>query len=169
MKSGDIAPDFEAETTEGRLRFHEWLGANCAVLFSHPKDYTPVCTTELGEFARLKPEFDERNTKLIGLSVDKVGDHHGWAQDIKDVSGQDVNFPMIGDYDLNVSKLYNMLPAEETEAEGRTAAANATVRSEEHTSELQSLMRISYAVFCLKKKKQQNTTNTTTTATIQNT
>src|SRR3546814_20629801 len=122
LKIGDIAPDFEAETTEGRLRFHEWLGANWAVLFSHPKDYTPVCTTELGEFARLKPEFDERNTKLIGLSVDKVGDHHGWAQDIKDVSGQDVNFPMIGDYDLNVSKLYNMLPAEETEAEGRTAA-----------------------------------------------
>src|SRR3546814_14211274 len=83
LKIGDIAPDFEAETTEGRLRFHEWLGANWAVLFSHPKDYTPVCTTELGEFARLKPEFDERNTKLIGLSVDKVGDHHGWAQDIK--------------------------------------------------------------------------------------
>src|SRR3546814_13636599 len=88
LKIGDIAPDFEAETTEGRLRFHEWLGANWAVLFSHPKDYTPVCTTELGEFARLKPEFDERNTKLIGLSVDKVGDHHGWAPDIKDVRGQ---------------------------------------------------------------------------------
>lgn len=129
LKIGDIAPDFEAETTEGRLRFHEWLGDDWAVLFSHPKDYTPVCTTELGEFARLKPEFDKRNTKLIGLSVDKVGDHHGWAQDIKDVSGQDVNFPMIGDYDLKVSKLYNMLPAEETETDGRTAATNATVRT----------------------------------------
>ncbi len=129
LKLGDIAPDFEADTTEGRLRFHEWLGDNWAVLFSHPKDFTPVCTTELGEFARLKPEFDKRDTKLIGLSVDKVGDHEGWLQDIKDVSGQDVNFPMIGDYDLKVSKLYNMLPAEETETEGRTAATNATVRT----------------------------------------
>jgi len=129
LKLGDIAPDFEADTTEGPLRFHEWLDNNWVVLFSHPKDFTPVCTTELGEFARQKPEFDRRNTMLIGLSVDKVGDHHGWAQDIKDVSGQDVNFPMIGDYDLKVAKLYNMLPAEETETEGRTAATNATVRT----------------------------------------
>lgn len=111
MKLGEIAPDFEADTTEGPIRFHEWLGDSWAVLFSHPKDFTPVCTTELGEFARQKPEFDRRDTKLIGLSVDKVGDHHGWSQDIKDVSGHDVNFPMIGDYDLKVSKLYNMLPA----------------------------------------------------------
>lgn len=129
LQLGDIAPDFEADTTEGRLRFHDWIDDSWAVLFSHPKDFTPVCTTELGEVARLKPEFDKRNTKVIGLSVDKVGDHRGWAQDIKDVSGQDVNFPMIGDYDLRVSKLYNMLPAEETETEGRTAASNATVRA----------------------------------------
>ena len=126
---GSTAPDFTAETTEGTINFHEWIGDSWAVLFSHPKDFTPVCTTELGEVARLKPEFDKRNTKVIGLSVDKVGDHRGWAQDIKDVTGQQVNFPMIGDYDLNVSKLYNMLPAEETETEGRTAASNATVRT----------------------------------------
>lgn len=129
LKLGDIAPDFEADTTGGPLNFHEWLGNSWTVFFSHPKDFTPVCTTELGEFARQKPEFDKRNAKLIGLSVDKVGDHHGWSQDIKDVSGQDVNFPMIGDYDLKVSKLYNMLPAQETETEGRTAATNATVRT----------------------------------------
>ncbi|MFP5329597.1 MAG: peroxiredoxin [Alphaproteobacteria bacterium] len=126
---GSTAPDFTAETTEGPIRFHEWIGDSWAILFSHPKDYTPVCTTELGEVARLKPEFDKRNTKVIGLSVDKVGDHEGWARDIKDVSGHEVNFPMIGDYDLKVSKLYNMLPAEETETEGRTAASNATVRT----------------------------------------
>jgi len=126
---GSTAPDFTAETTQGTINFHDWIGDSWAILFSHPKDYTPVCTTELGEVARLKPEFDKRNTKVIGLSVDKVGDHEGWARDIKDVSGHEVNFPMIGDYDLNVSKLYNMLPAEETETEGRTAAANATVRT----------------------------------------
>ncbi|HEU5482640.1 MAG TPA: peroxiredoxin [Sphingomicrobium sp.] len=123
------APDFTAETTEGTVNFHDWIGDSWAVLFSHPKDFTPVCTTELGEVARLKPEFDKRNTKVIGLSVDKVDDHRGWAQDIRDVTGQQVNFPMIGDHDLNVSKLYNMLPAEETETEGRTAATNATVRT----------------------------------------
>src|SRR3546814_2745053 len=145
---GDIAPDFEAETTEVRLRFHEWLGANWAVLFSHPKDYTPVCTTELGEFARLKPEFDERNTKLIGLSVDKVGDHHGWAQDIKDVSGQDVNFPLIGDYVLNVSKPYNMLPAEDT---GAQEIGRAHVRTPvPHAHVVWRLL--------LEKKKTTNTT-----------
>jgi alkyl hydroperoxide reductase subunit AhpC len=126
---GSTAPDFTAETTEGPIHFHDWIGDSYAILFSHPKDYTPVCTTELGEVARLKPEFDKRNTKVIGLSVDKVGDHEGWAKDIKDVSGNDVNFPMIGDYDLKVSKLYNMLPAEETGTEGRTAATNATVRT----------------------------------------
>ena len=123
------APDFTAETTKGTIHFHDWIGDSWAVLFSHPKDYTPVCTTELGEVARLKPEFDKRNTKVIGLSVDKVGDHHGWSQDIKDVSGHEVTFPMIGDYDLKVSKLYNMLPADEESHDGRTAATNATVRT----------------------------------------
>lgn len=126
---GSTAPDFTAETTQGTITFHDWIGDSWCVLFSHPKDYTPVCTTELGEVARLKPEFARRNTKVIGLSVDKVGDHEGWSRDIKDVSGHEVNFPMIGDYDLNVSKLYNMLPAEETDTEGRTAASNATVRT----------------------------------------
>ncbi|HWI76286.1 MAG TPA: peroxiredoxin [Sphingomicrobium sp.] len=129
LRIGSIAPDFTAETTQGTIHFHDWIGDSYAVLFSHPKDYTPVCTTELGEVARLKPEFDKRNTKVIGLSVDKVGDHEGWSQDIKDVSGHEVNFPMIGDYDLKVSKLYNMLPADETDTEGRTAANNATVRT----------------------------------------
>jgi alkyl hydroperoxide reductase subunit AhpC len=126
---GSTAPDFTAETTQGSITFHDWIGDSYAILFSHPKDYTPVCTTELGEVARLKDEFARRNTKVIGLSVDKVGDHQGWAQDIKDVTGQEVNFPIIGDYDLKVSKLYNMLPAEETDTEGRTAATNATVRT----------------------------------------
>ena len=129
LRIGSTAPDFTAETTQGTINFHDWIGDSWAVLFSHPKDYTPVCTTELGEVARLKPEFDKRNTKVIGLSVDKVDDHQGWAQDIKDYSGHAVNFPMIGDYDLNVSKLYNMRPAEETDTEGRTAATNATVRT----------------------------------------
>ncbi len=126
---GSIAPDFTAETTQGTIHFHDWIGDDYAVLFSHPKDYTPVCTTELGEVARLKGQFRKRNTKVIGLSVDKVDDHAGWAKDIEDVSGRKVNFPMIGDYDLKVSKLYNMLPAEETDTEGRTAATNATVRT----------------------------------------
>ena len=129
LRIGSTAPDFTAETTQGNISFHDWIGDSWAVLFSHPKDYTPVCTTELGEVARLKPEFDKRNAKVIGLSVDKVGDHQGWSQDIKDYSGHEVNFPMIGDYDLKVSKLYNMLPAEETDTEGRTAATNATVRT----------------------------------------
>ena len=129
LRIGSTAPDFTAETTQGNISFHDWIGDSWAVLFSHPKDYTPVCTTELGEVARLKPEFEKRNAKVIGLSVDKVGDHQGWSQDIKDYSGHEVNFPMIGDYDLKVSKLYNMLPAEETDTEGRTAATNATVRT----------------------------------------
>ena len=130
LSIGSVAPDFTAETTEGAINFHDWIGDSWAILFSHPKDYTPVCTTELGYMAGLADDFAKRNTKVIGLSVDKVGDHHGWVQDIKDVTGNDVNFPMIGDHDLKVAKLYNMLPADAGEtAEGRTAANNATVRT----------------------------------------
>ncbi len=127
---GDTAPDFEANTTEGRIRFHDWIGNSWAVLFSHPKDFTPVCTTELGYMARLKPEFDRRNTKIIGLSVDAVGNHDKWAKDIEETQGHAPNFPMIGDSDLAVSKLYGMLPADlEGGCEGRTAADNQTVRT----------------------------------------
>jgi alkyl hydroperoxide reductase subunit AhpC len=130
LSIGSVAPDFTAETTQGAINFHDWIGDSYAILFSHPKDYTPVCTTELGYMAGLKDEFAKRNTKIIGLSVDKVGDHQGWAQDIKDVTGNEVNFPMIGDSDLNIAKLYNMLPADAGEtSEGRTAANNATVRT----------------------------------------
>jgi alkyl hydroperoxide reductase subunit AhpC len=130
LSIGSVAPDFTAETTEGTINFHDWIGDSWAILFSHPKDYTPVCTTELGYMAGLADEFAKRNTKVIGLSVDKIGDHHGWMQDIKDVTGNDVNFPMIGDSDLKVAKLYNMLPADAGEtSEGRTAANNATVRT----------------------------------------
>ncbi len=127
---GDVAPDFEAETTEGRIRFHEWLGNSWAVLFSHPKDFTPVCTTELGYMARMKPEFDKRSTKIIGLSVDPVEHHQRWANDIKETQGQAPNYPMIGDTDLKVAKLYGMLPAAlEGTCDGRTAADNQTVRN----------------------------------------
>jgi thioredoxin-dependent peroxiredoxin len=130
LQLGDTAPDFEAETTEGRIRFHEWLGGSWGVLFSHPKDFTPVCTTELGYVARLKPEFDKRNTKIIGLSVDPVENHQRWANDIRDTQGHAPNYPMIGDTDLNVSKLYGMLPAStEGTSEGRTAMTNQTVRT----------------------------------------
>lgn len=130
LSIGSMAPNFTAETTQGRINFHDWIGDSYAILFSHPKDYTPVCTTELGFMAGLKDEFAKRNTKIIGLSVDKISDHQGWMQDIKDVSGHVVGFPMIGDHDLNVSKLYNMLPADAGEtSEGRTAANNATVRT----------------------------------------
>ena len=130
LSIGSVAPDFTAETTQGPIRFHDWIGDSYAILFSHPKDYTPVCTTELGYMAGLAGEFAKRNTKVIGLSVDKVGDHEGWTRDIKDVTGNDVNFPMIGDHDLKVAKLYNMLPADAGEtSEGRTAATNATVRT----------------------------------------
>jgi alkyl hydroperoxide reductase subunit AhpC len=130
LKIGDVAPDFEAETTEGRIRFHEWIGDSWAVLFSHPKDFTPVCTTELGYMARLKPEFDKRNTKIIGLSVDPVDDHARWASDIKETQGHAPNYPMIGDSDLNVAKLYEMLPAALAgSSQGRTAADNMTVRN----------------------------------------
>src|ERR1700682_1700036 len=130
LRIGDDAPDFTAQTTEGTLRFHEWIGDGWAVLFSHPKDFTPVCTTELGYMARLKPEFDKRNTKIIGLSVDPVSSHGKWAADIEETQGSKVTYPMIGDPELKIAKLYDMLPAEAGEtSEGRTAATNATVRS----------------------------------------
>ncbi len=124
------APDFTAETTQGSIRFHDWIGNSWAILFSHPKDFTPVCTTELGYMARLKPEFDQRNTKIIGLSVDPVGNHGQWAKDIEETQGHAVTYPIIGDPELNVAKLYDMLPADAGDsASGRTAADNATVRS----------------------------------------
>ena len=130
LQIGDVAPDFDAETTEGRIRFHEWLGGSWGVLFSHPKDFTPVCTTELGYMARLKPEFDKRNTKIIGLSVDPVENHKKWANDIRETQGQAPNYPMIGDTDLKISKAWGMLPASiEGSSEGRTAADNQTVRN----------------------------------------
>jgi len=130
LQLGDVAPDFEAETTEGRIRFHEWLGGSWGVLFSHPKDFTPVCTTELGYLAHLKPEFDKRDTKIIGLSVDPVDKHKTWAKDILETQGLAPNYPMIGDSDLTISKLYGMLPAStEGSCEGRTAADNQTVRN----------------------------------------
>src|SRR5215472_17524670 len=112
LRINDVAPDFEANTTEGRIRFHEWLGDKWGVLFSHPKDFTPVCTTELGYMAALKPEFDKRGVKIIGLSVDPVDKHNGWAKDIEETQGTAPNYPMIGDSDFKVSKLYGMLPAE---------------------------------------------------------
>ena len=130
LRIGDVAPDFEAETTEGRIRLHEWLGNSWGVLFSHPKDFTPVCTTELGYMARIKPEFDRRNVKVIGLSVDPVENHARWANDIKETQGHAPNYPMIGDTDLKVAKLYGMLPADlEGTCDGRTAADNQTVRN----------------------------------------
>ncbi|MGZ5887747.1 MAG: peroxiredoxin [Ramlibacter sp.] len=129
LRIGDEAPNFTAQTTEGPIDFHQWIGNQWAILFSHPKDFTPVCTTELGYMARIKPEFDKRNTKIIGLSVDSVDDHKRWAKDIEETQGSAVNYPIIADGDLNVSKLYNMLPAEEVGADGRTAATNQTVRS----------------------------------------
>jgi thioredoxin-dependent peroxiredoxin len=127
---GDTAPDFEAETTEGRIRFHDWIGDKWAVLFSHPKDFTPVCTTELGYMAKIKPEFDKRGVKIIGLSVDPVDRHAGWAADIKETQGHAPNYPMIGDTDYNVSKLYGMLPAAVSgDPAKRTPADNQTVRN----------------------------------------
>jgi alkyl hydroperoxide reductase subunit AhpC len=130
LRINDVAPDFSAETTHGTIRFHEWLGDSWGVLFSHPKDFTPVCTTELGYMAGLQPEFEKRNCKIIALSVDPVADHSKWSGDIEKSQGQQVNYPMIGDSDLNVAKLYGMLPADagDTSA-GRTAATNATVRT----------------------------------------
>ena len=130
LKIGDTAPDFEAETTEGRIRFHEWVGDGWAVLFSHPKDFTPVCTTELGYMAKVKPEFERRGVKIIGLSVDSAADHEAWARDIEETQGQAPNYPIIGDSDFEVSKLYGMLPAETSgEAKERTPADNQTVRN----------------------------------------
>ena len=130
LQIGDTAPDFEAETTEGTLRFHEWIGDSWAVLFSHPGDFTPACTTELGYMAKMKPEFDRRDVKIIGLSVDPVENHEQWAGDIAETQGHAPNYPMIGDRDYRVSKLYGMLPAEvEGDATQRTPAQNATVRN----------------------------------------
>ncbi|HEY3944707.1 MAG TPA: peroxiredoxin [Solirubrobacteraceae bacterium] len=127
---GDTAPDFEADTTEGRIHFHDWIGDSWAVLFSHPKDFTPVCTTELGYMARIKPEFDRRNVKIIGLSVDSSDDHERWAKDIEETQGTAPNYPIIGDSDYHVSKLYGMLPADVSgDAKGRTPADNQTVRN----------------------------------------
>jgi thioredoxin-dependent peroxiredoxin len=126
----DMAPDFEADTTEGRIRFHQWLGDSWGVLFSHPKDFTPVCTTELGYMARIKPEFDKRGVKIIGISVDPVDSHGKWAADIKETQGFAPNFPMIGDPDLSISKAWGMLPAAASgDASKRTAADNQTVRN----------------------------------------
>src|SRR5437870_2389261 len=130
LRINDEAPNFTAETTHGHIRFHEWLGSSWGVLFSHPKDFTPVCTTELGYMAGLQPEFERRNCKLVGLSVDPVADHGKWAVDIEKTQGNKVNYPMIGDPDLSIAKLYGMLPAEAGDTcSGRTAANNATVRT----------------------------------------
>ncbi|MBL8265306.1 peroxiredoxin [Steroidobacter sp.] len=130
LRIGDKAPDFTAHTTKGELTFHQWLGDAWGILFSHPKDFTPVCTTELGYLAKLEPEFAKRNTKILGLSVDPVTDHERWLNDIKDVGGAAVNYPLIGDHDLAVAKLYDMLPADAgTSSQGRTAATNHTVRT----------------------------------------
>jgi len=127
---GDEAPDFTAETTQGTIRFHEWIGDSWAMLFSHPKNFTPVCTTELGYMARIKPEFDKRNTKILGLSIDPVSDHARWAQDIVETQGAAPNYPIVGDRDLTVAKLYDMIhPNAAVKIEGRTAADNATIRS----------------------------------------
>jgi alkyl hydroperoxide reductase subunit AhpC len=130
LRINDTAPDFTAETSQGVIRFHEWIGDSWAILFSHPKDFTPVCTTELGYMAKIAPEFTRRNCKLIGLSVDPVASHARWTKDIEETQGHLPEYPIIGDADLQVAKLYNMLPAEEAgTSEGRTAATNATVRS----------------------------------------
>ena len=130
LRIGGEAPDFTAETTEGSINFHEWIGDGWCLLFSHPKDFTPVCTTELGAVAKLKPEFDKRGVKAIGLSVDSVADHAAWSKDIEETQGVAVNFPLIGDENLAIAKLYGMLPAETPgSAEGRTAADNLTVRN----------------------------------------
>jgi alkyl hydroperoxide reductase subunit AhpC len=129
LQIGQVVPDFEADTTEGKIKFHDWIGDSWAVLFSHPKDFTPVCTTELGTLARMKPEFDRRKAKLIGLSVDPVSSHAKWSEDIRETQGHAPNYPMIGDPTLEISKAYGMLPASAgATSEGRTAADNQTVR-----------------------------------------
>jgi alkyl hydroperoxide reductase subunit AhpC len=130
LRIGDEAPNFKAQTTQGPIDFHQWIGNGWAILFSHPKDFTPVCTTELGYMARIKPEFDRRNTKVIGLSVDSVGDHDRWMKDIEETQGARPNYPIIGDADFNVAKLYDMLPASVSgDAKARTPADNQTVRT----------------------------------------
>jgi alkyl hydroperoxide reductase subunit AhpC len=129
LRLNDTAPDFQAETTKGPIRFHEWMGDGWAILFSHPKDFTPVCTSELGYMARIEPEFTRRNAKLIGLSVDPVESHSRWLGDIEETQGAKVNYPIVGDREMAVAKLYNMLPAEDVTVDGRTAATNQTVRS----------------------------------------
>ena len=130
LRINDIAPDFTAETTKGPIKFHEWIGDGWAILFSHPKDFTPVCTTELGYMAGLKPEFDKRNCKILGLSVDGVSDHQKWSKDIEETQGHALNYPLVGDPELRVAKAYDMLPETAgTTSQGRTAADNATVRS----------------------------------------
>jgi alkyl hydroperoxide reductase subunit AhpC len=130
LQLGDTAPDFEADTTEGKIRFHDWIGDSWAVLFSHPKDFTPVCTTELGYMAKIKPEFERRNVKIIGLSVDATGDHEAWSRDIEETQGYAPNYPIIGDADFHVSQLYRMLPADTSgDAKARTPADNQTVRN----------------------------------------
>ncbi len=130
LSIGSIAPDFEQDSTAGRIRFHDYIGDSWCILFSHPKDFTPVCTTELGALAGMKPEFDRRNTRLIGLSVDGVADHEGWSADIADVTGHALNYPLLADSDLSVAKAYHMLPADAgASAQGRTPADNATVRT----------------------------------------
>ena len=128
IRLGETAPDFTADTTEGKINFHEWIGDSWAILFSHPKDFTPVCTTELGYMAKLKPEFDKRNTKIIGLSIDPVDDHARWAKDIEETQGTAINYPMIGDADLKVAKLYDRIHPEASGG-ARTAVDNATIRS----------------------------------------
>jgi len=128
LRIGDTAPNFQAQTTQGPIDFHQWIGDGWAILFSHPKDFTPVCTTELGYMARIKPEFDKRNARILGLSIDPVDDHNKWVKDIEETQGTAVNYPMIGDPDLKIAKLYDMLPAEATPGK-RTAADNATVRT----------------------------------------
>jgi alkyl hydroperoxide reductase subunit AhpC len=130
LRINDQAPNFQVDTTQGKINFHEWIGDGWAVLFSHPKDFTPVCTTELGYMAKIQPEFEKRNTKIIGLSIDPLDDHTKWLQDVEEVGNTTVNYPIIADTELTVAKLYSMFPADETSsAEGRTAMTNATVRS----------------------------------------
>jgi alkyl hydroperoxide reductase subunit AhpC len=143
LRINDTAPDFTAQTTHGTINFHEWIGDTWAILFSHPKDFTPVCTTELGYMAGIEHKFKERNTKLIGLSVDPVENHSKWAIDIEETQGHAVKYPMIGDTDLAVAKLYNMLPAEESgTSEGRTAATNATVRSVHNVKSVENRIQV---------------------------
>lgn len=129
LRINDVAPDFHAQTTQGEIDFHDWIGDSYAILFSHPKDFTPVCTTELGYMARIEPEFTKRGTKLIGLSSDRVDNHSAWAADIEETQGAAVNYPIIGDDSLEIAKAYNMLPADEVADDGRTPVNNATVRT----------------------------------------